>query len=204
MSRLYGDWGVALRITNTMATRVKRAAREAMIEEAHFLRKEIVQGITSGAPAGQAFKPLSPATLAVRRFRGFGGSKPLLNRADLRNSIIVKTVGDGVFIGILRNARGKGGGAIANIADIHEFGSRPIVIHMTPKMRRFLMAAFRAAGVAIGGHGGGGGTGIIIVQIPARPFMRPIFEKYSSNKEEVAKRFLGRVAKRLNGDLGFV
>lgn len=202
----YGDWGTALRIVNTMQSRFTAAAEGAALEEGHFLRKEVVQGISAGAPGGKAFRPLSPLTLAVRKLTGFKGTKPLLNRGDLRNSITVKKVGGVVFVGILRSAKGAGGKPIANIAELHEFGSRPIVIRLSKKAHRFLMMALRraGAGTAAPGHGAPAGAMIAIVQIPARPFFGPVFDKYLSNREEVARRFMGRIAKRLGGDLGVV
>jgi len=206
-SKLTGQWTTGLKILEDTISKWDQAQDQALREEAHFLAKQIIQGITSGAPGGKAFKPLSPTTLAIRRFKGMKGSKPLMNRGDLRNSISVKKSGDGYFVGILRSAKGPGGAKVANIAEMNEFGSKPIVIQITPKMRRFLMAAFRAAGLGqsqsgAGGAGGGGGVGIIVVQIPPRPFFRPVFEKYASNPNQVAERFLGRLAKRLGGQLG--
>jgi hypothetical protein len=200
----YGDWGVALRIVNTMQKRWEQAAEQAALEEGHFLRKKLVEGIREGAPGGKAFRPLAPTTLAVRKIVGFKGTKPMMNRGDLRNAIVVKKELGVVFVGILRNAKGKGGKPVANIAELHEFGSRPIVIRLSKKAHRFLMMAFRKAGIAGQGGGGGGGSMIAIVQIPPRPMFGPVFEQYLSNREEVARRFMGRIAKRLGGDFGKV
>jgi hypothetical protein len=202
-----GAWATGLRIVNTMRQRFVMASDQALLEEGHYARKLIVTGLREGAPGGQPLKPLSPATLAIRKLKGFKGTKPLLNRGDMRNAIVVKKENGVVFVGILRNAKGKSGSPVANIAEVHEFGSKPIVIRVTPKMQRFLMLAFRKAGVQKSGGGGGGtaaGGLIIVVQIPARPFFRPVFEAHYSNAEEVAKRFLGRVATKLAGDLGTV
>jgi hypothetical protein len=198
-----GDWGVALRIVNTMQSKFEQAADGAALEEGHFLRKMVVEGIREGAPGGKAFKPLAATTLAIRKIVGFKGTKPLLNRGDMRNAIMVKRESGVVFVGILRNAKGKNGKPVANIAEMNEFGSRPIVIRLSRKAQRFLMMAFRKAGIA-GKDAGNSGTMIAVVQIPARPFFGPVFEKYLSNQEEVARRFLGRIAKRLGGDLGKV
>ena len=38
-------------------------------------------------------------------------------------------------------------------------------------------------------------TGIAIIKVPARPFLLPVFEKYGADAEQVARRFLERVAK---------
>jgi hypothetical protein len=201
----YGDWKTALRIVNTMQSRFEQAADQAALEEGHFLRKELVQGMTSGAPGGKQLAALAPTTLAVRAATGFKGTKPLLRRGDLRAAIVVKKESGVVFVGILKGAKSKAGKPIANIADMMEHGSRPIVIRLSDKARKFLMMAFRRAGiVGTGGHHDTKGTMIVIVQIPARPVFAPVFEKYLADREAVARRFLGRIAKRLGGDLGVV
>lgn len=199
-----GDWALAHRILTGGAQRVKRAIDRAVLQEAHFMRSKIVEGLRDQAPAGQRFRPLAPSTLAIRRFKRFRGTKALINRGDLRNSIAVHRDGGNAFVGVLRSARGRSGQPLANVAELNEFGSRPIVIRVTPKMRRFLAAALKGSGGGGGGGGGGGtgGIGIIVVQIPARPFIRPIVEKHYSNRAEVADRFLWRVGMNLGGDFG--
>jgi len=52
-------------------------------QEAHALRNDIVQGLTSQAPGGEPLKPPSPLTIAARQLEGFGGSKALIVRGDL-------------------------------------------------------------------------------------------------------------------------
>jgi hypothetical protein len=58
-------------------------------------------------------------------------------------------------------------------------------------MRRFLFALLRKAGKESTGDSG---RGVIVVQVPARPFLRPAFNKF---REGVSQRFLERVAKEL-------
>lgn len=198
-----GDWALAHRILAGGARRVRRAIDQAVLQEAQFMRSKIVEGLVSQAPGGQAFRPLAASTLAVRRFKRFRGTKALLNRGDLRNSIAVHRDRDGAFVGVLRTARNRQGAPLANVAELNEWGSRPIVIQVTPKMRRFLAGALRGAGGGSGGGGGGGGgIGVIVVQIPARPFIRPVVERYYANESEVRERFLHRVGTLLGGDFG--
>lgn len=198
-----GDWALAHRILTGSSIRVRRAIDQAVLQEAHFLRQKIVEGIVEQAPGGQAFRPLAASTLAVRRFKRFRGTKALLNRGDLRNSITVRGEHGGAFVGVLRTARGRNGAPLANVAELNEWGSRPIVIHVTPKMRRFLAASLRSGGGGGGtGQGGGGGLGIVVVQIPARPFIRPVVDRYYSSNQMVANRFLFRVGTNLHGDFG--
>ena len=186
--RKTGDWALARRLLTGAPVKLKLAVGTAIRQEAQLLRKEIVQGITKQAPGGKAFKPLSPLTLAARKMKGRGGTKALMVRGDLRNAIAAIVKGDEAFVGVPRKARGKGGKSVVDVAQVQEFGAGPIVIPMTPAMRRFLFALLGQAGVE---KTGGSGRGVVVVQIPARPFLRPAFKQFEKG---VQKRFLGRVA----------
>lgn len=153
-----------------------------------MLRNEIVRGLTSQAPGGVALTPPAPLTLAARRLEGFGGTKALIVRGDLRNSIAVLVVGGEVFVGVPRTARSSGGESLVDLAQLHEFGEPPVVIPITPKMRAFLFALLREAGKE---PTGGSGTGVVVVQEPARPFLRPAFEK---SRQGAGDRLVGRIA----------
>jgi phage gpG-like protein len=186
-----GDWARARRLLTAAPQRLQAAIGTAVRQEAHALRNEIVQGLTSQAPGGETLKPPSPLTIAARQLEGFGGSKALIVRGDLRNSITVIVQGDEAFIGISRSARSKDGASMVDLAKLHEFGGPPVIIPMTPKMRRFLFALLRQAGKE---PTGGSGRGVIVVQVPARPFLRPAFDKF---REGASRRFLERVAREL-------
>ena len=186
-----GDWARARRLLTAAPQRLQAAVSAAVRQEAHALRNEIVQGLTSQAPGGETLKPPSPLTIAARQLEGFGGSKALVARGDLRNSITVIVQGDEAFIGVSRSARSRDGASMMDLAKLHEFGGPPVIIPMTPKMRRFLFALLRQAGKE---PTGGSGRGVIVVQVPARPFLRPAFEKF---REGASRRFLERVAREL-------
>ena len=188
--RKTGDWALARQILSGAGARLTSAIQTSLRQEAQALRKEIVEGIAKQAPGGQAFKPLAATTLASRQLGGFGGTKALIRRGDLRNSVTVVSDGDEVFVGILRRARGKGGASVANVAEIHEFGAGPFVVPITPKMRRFLFAMLKKAGAETRSSGGGG-KGVAVISIPARPFLRPAFDLF---KKGAQARFLRRVA----------
>lgn len=204
---LFGDWKKAKEITGSMAERWQRLAGQAVLKEANYLRGKIVAGLREQAPGGQAFKPLSPLTLAVRSFVGFKGTKALIRRGDLRNAIVVKHEGEGAntsaFVGVLRTASGKGGESMVNVAEENEFGAGPIVVPITPKSRRFYFAALAHAGIEPPASAGGAGAGlaVAIVRIPARPFMRPVFAK-ECTPEAVRLRFYQHVIAGFAGDLG--
>ncbi len=187
--RKTGDWALARRLLTGAPRKLKAAVGTALRQEAQLLRKEIVQGITKQAPGGKAMKPLSPLTLAAREMKGRGGTKALMVRGDLRNAIAVVVKGDEAFVGVPRKARSEDGKALVDVAKVQEFGAGPILIPMTPAMRRFLFALLRKAGKA--SKGNGTGRGVVVVNIPARPYLRPAFERFS---KVAPKRFLERVA----------
>ena len=194
--RRVGDWQVAHRILAAGPLRLQKAMDRAVLQEAHLFRKEIVQGIANQAPGGNAFSPLAETTLATRRFRGFRGTKALIVRGDLRNSITVVSRHGEAFVGVLRTARGRDGQSLVNVAEVQEFGSRPIVTAMSDKMRGLLHKMFREAGLP---PGRGGGAPVIVVQVPARPFLRPVFDKLAPG---ASRRFAMRVSAALGGDFG--
>lgn len=195
--KMFGQWARAGQITSTMAERFKAASEKALLREGHYLRGQMVSNITGqGAPAGAPFAPLSAATMKIRKFRGFGGSKILMQTGALRGSITVARMAGGVFVGILRKGgKGKGGGR-ANIAEIHEFGAT-FTLPSTEKQRRFLQAALADAGAPSPGKGGG----TIKVTIPARPFIGPVVDKFAT-PTLVRNRFWEFVSKAMGGDLG--
>lgn len=186
-----GDWALARRLLSAGPQRLRSAIGTALRQEAQGLRNEIVQGLTSQAPGGEPMKPPAPLTLAARQLEGFGGTKALLVRGDLRNSITVVVHGDEAFVGVPRSARSRGGESLVDLGRLHEFGGPPVIIPMTPKMRRFFFALLRQAGKE---PTRGSGRGAIVVQVPARPFLRPAFEKFRAGS---SRRFLERVAQHL-------
>ncbi len=194
-----GAWAQASRITQTMAAKFERATDRAVMKEAHRLRGLIIRNVTGGGgPSGAPFAPLAPSTIVMRMFKfRFGGTKPLTHTAALRNSISVVKLGKSVFVGVLRKASKKG----VNIAELMEFGSKQYTIKMSPKMRRFLMKAFRNAGLVSSGSKGSKGGGVLVIRIPARPFVGPTVDK-EAKPADVQKRFWDNVSKEMNGDLG--
>ncbi len=206
-SRKFGDWGKARELFETMAVQVKEASGKAILQEAHYLRGEMVKGIKEQAPGGKEFKPLSPLTLAARRLAGFRGTKALMVHGDLRNGITVSRNGKVTFIGILRTARAGDGKPLVNIATVQEFGAGPFTIELTEKVRRYLGVLMKEA------HGESdipkpwwllkakaNPRRTIIIRIPARPFVRPIFEVFAK-PEDVKKRLEERMVKLLKGTL---
>ncbi len=209
----YGDWAKAIEIVKRMGPRFRAATQKAMLKEGHYLRGKIIQGITSGAPAGKPYAPLSAMTLIIRKFTGRGsGSKPMIASGAFRQSIGVhKIPGGGILVGVLRSALAKNGKSLANLGEIHEFGATWRHV-MSAKQRRFFFAAIKSAGgngvlhgpkLPGGGHysGATSGPAAVTVTIPARPTFGPVFEKFAK-PEDVKKRFWASVAHDMGGDFG--
>jgi len=186
-----GAWGQVVKILSDAHRNFPQAVEHALFQEAHELRKNIIQGITQQAPGGLPFRPaLSPLTLVARKLKRFGGSKTLMVRADLRNSVAVVAKGCEAFVGVLRKARSRTGGKMVDIAEVQEFGSRPIVIRVTPRMRRFLWAMLRKTGIDQPSRATGKSR-YIVTRVPARPFLRPARDAFVKG---LRQRFEQRIA----------
>lgn len=196
-----GEWQKAISSLTFSSSHLKRGIRKSLLQDGHYLRKQIVTGMRKQEPGGKKYKPLASTTIATRRFRGFRGRKALIRSADLRNSVSVKAIGEAVFVGALRTKRSSDGRSLANIFRVHEFGAGPIAIKITPKMRRFLHAMLSKTRATRGVGGGTGGTGVIIVSVPARPTFTPVFDKYAK-PSVIRPRLLARLALNMNGALG--
>ena len=147
MSNLSGDWdklGALLDPSHLSAGIQQAAARVG-----NYGASQVKKGIASGAPDGQTFAPLSPATVARK-----GSSKPLIDKGDLVGSVTYQVIdSNNVFIGVKR-------GQEVNIAAVHEFGC---TIGVTPKMRAYL----HHQGIHLK-------ASTQYIHIPARPFLRPV------------------------------
>lgn len=158
------------------------AIQKALKQEARGVETLIKTNIQKGPPP-----PLAGTKPGQRGSGGkFVRTKPLNKSGDLRGAVTILDADGGFFIGIPRNAKGHGGKTYS-LAEIHEKG-KTIAIRMTPKMRRFLFGVlFRGKS---GGAKGPHGLGIIVIHIPARPFVWPAFV-------ETEKGFADRMAARV-------
>lgn len=194
----FGDWGKASARLGSAKVDLRAATRLALVNEANVFRSKVLTGLRKQAPSNIPFKPLAATTIAMRRFFGFRGTKALLKRGDLRNAIAVVTVSDTmVFAGVLRTARSAKGN-LFDLARLNEEGSKPIIIKITPQMRALLHMAFRRFGATNRMGWSKASTGIIVVQIPARPFLRPVYEDMIFDMRKTARRFAGNVRRYLN------
>jgi phage gpG-like protein len=174
--KLIGEWKRALRTTNKLARGYKRAQDQAIAQEAQQMAKKMVRKVESGVPPA-----LEPSTLAVRKR---GGTKTLQATGGLKRSIKAHKVDTETwFAGILKTAKSGTGEGLANLGSVHEKGAT-IVVDITPRSRRFLMAKFRAEGILE--PKGSFGLPIAVVKIPERPFITPVIE--AEDPGEIRKR----------------
>ena len=101
------------------------------------------------------------------------------------------------FVGVHRTAIGKAGQRLANIAEIHEFGTKPYTIPVTPRMRAWFNAMAAqgifprrmSAATRVIRHPG----------IPARPFLRPPFEAWQEGLDDrLSERLLQELQKKID------
>ncbi len=190
-----GDWRKAQALLTRGARELGRSVDRALTQEAHALRTAIVEGLDKQSPGGEPLTPLEPLTLAARRLRRFRGTKVLIRTAELRNALAVIRRASLVFVGIPGAARGKDGRSLSARAEAQEFGAGPTIVPITPRMRRFLFALYREAGRTPSATTGAG-TGVVVIQVPARPFLRPVLAAFQVG---ATRRFLARVAGDLMG-----
>lgn len=175
MSGLTGDWGKLDNLLNP--ARMKQKLHQAAARVGNYGASEIKKGIVSGAPAGQTFAPLSSLTIENRKKRhGQASTSPLIDNGDLVGSITYDIPNpDTVFIGVKKSSKNKDGTSEANIAAVHEFGC---TIPVTQKMRAYL----HYQGIHLK-------ASTQYINIPPRPFLRPIFNSPDFRKK-VAEIYL--------------
>lgn len=171
-------WVKAARALRTFGPEFATMRTKALRAEAEFFKAKIIEGIQSQSPGGRPLKPLSPYSVMMRQFLGYKGEKALIQRGDLLRSIGIQQSGrDRFYVGVKRGATSSDGKDLVTIAEIQEKGAGPFVVKITPKMRAFLAMVFRKMNKT-GSPGGKGGKGYMLITIPPRPFMGPVFDKY--------------------------
>ena len=174
-----GDWSKVNALLKSLPKNLHRAANTALKQEAHHLRKLIIERIDSQVPP-----PNAETTIALK-----GSSKTLVNHGDLRNSVNVVDQGDAkVFIGVPRTAsNGR-----YNLAKIMEEG-RIIVMRMTAKQQRFLFMLYAQNGIG-SRRKTADDSGIIVIHIPARPFITPVL---AAEAPQIPDRIYSRMVTEL-------
>jgi len=115
----FGDWDEAkAKLAAKPGARLAVAIRQATIENAVLLVREIKRGIRSQAPGGKAFVTLAESTIARK-----GSSKALIDTGFLINSITQRILSDRAFVGLLRGTVNKDGDDLVNIGAVMEYGA---------------------------------------------------------------------------------
>jgi hypothetical protein len=188
--KLVGDWKKAKEVTSAAPADLEKALEAAVLAVAEFFVGKLKKKISSGVePANK------PLTILMKG----GKSKPLVNKGDMRNSIrVVKAGKFEAFVGIPASARSKGGQSYVNIASVLEKGAI-IVQSVTDKQRRFFFGVLAKKSGYTPTAKEKGGSGILIIHIPPRPFIEPTFEEHSPQAGELmGKRVIANL-KKLGG-----
>lgn len=156
-----GEWAKARAAVAGMATRMSSATDKATRQEAQLFRKMVLRAFNSrGKSNGKAWAKLKPATI-----RRKGSSKPLIDTAQLRNSVSVIEKGNTIFVGVSSKVR-RNGRPLANIAAVHEYGK--------------VIAQQR-------------GGKVVLIKIPQRSFIQSTAD-FHFKPSDVSKRYAQRVA----------
>ena len=212
-----GPWGHYRAKLSRAPITMHTAITEYAFREAHLLRSNIIKQIDSeGKDSGSGFKPLKRITAISRalkpqhRFNGPVSGildpnpedmKPLIETADLRNSIEAVKVGQGqFFIGVPRSAKNRNGKKLVNIGLVHEFGAKGKLIRITPRMRMFLAELYRHYNNGDGRiYSSKGRKSYIVQNIPARPFLQPSYDKWSKGLEARTTQFMNLLNRKALG-----
>lgn len=196
-----GQWAEVRSALNIASTKLGIAISKALKEEAEFFAKEIKANLISGGSKyGKKFKALAKTTVEARKLRGIKGKKPLIATKTLLNSI--KAIPKGrnkYFVGIDRSARAPKGGSLAEVARLNEEGG--VITINTSSMSG---AFFKFLGMLMKKSGKSKPSskrpkGVIIIKIPPRPFIAPVFQELYDNRLKAKARMMSRVAKNMGG-----
>lgn len=118
----FGQWKRARIVAATMGPRINKAAALYSVRigsKAEGIAKKHMRNQDLG------WEALAPSTLAQKARKGLSGNI-LIATSSYFQSITSFSKDLTAFVGVRRTARNKDGEILANIAKIHEFGSRNI------------------------------------------------------------------------------
>lgn len=163
-------WGKLQRRLLDGPTSFRRRIIITLHKAAKMAEAELRNGLRSGSPGGERFQRLSPLTIAMNQ----GRRKPLMDSGTLFNSIS-STVDERefeAFIGVKRTAKASNGQDLVDIAAVHEFGSRPFAVRVTPQIRSLFIALSKQTDGRISPISPSKSV-IFHPGIPKRPFIAP-------------------------------
>jgi hypothetical protein len=199
-----GQWTQARSLLRFGAARTAPAIQRAVQQEAKWFARKIKANIRDqGRTARTPIRRVLVATQKMRERRGIKRMGPLYARGDLLRSVTVKMGFMKAWIGIPKGARGRGGANLEKIGRANEFGKRVYIRNPSRAMRWMLFKFYQ--GIGRRPKHPTGKKGVIIIRIPKRPFMEPVFDRfYARHPVRVRTRFLGRVARNMGGLYGLV
>ncbi len=161
--QLSGEWARARRVFERLPRELPRVLDEATGAAAGLLRDKIKAYVAGGVPP------------PLRRPRTSGGNAPLYHTKQIHDAIeAVRTAPGAYEVGIRADAGGHGGN-VAGLAAMHEQGIT-ILQRMTDKQRRYLFGVlFRGTDNPKAGQVGQ--PGLLVIVIPPRPFMQPVWQR---------------------------
>jgi len=189
---LVGDWRERAASGRRVSSLMKVRIRSFLIREAEEMRRLVGHAFVSQGAPGK-WPKLSPWTIAGRRLNRFGGTKALIWSGEMRKSISTSwdEGSQSAFCGIMYQKKGMNGQSMVNIAKIHEYGSKRFAIRITPRMRKYLavLARYLPRGARMTKRDRKRHivTGIIVIKIPPRPFMRNQLPVFRLNAERRAR-----------------
>lgn len=109
-----------LRAIQVLPKDLAKATQEALEFVAMFYQDQVKKAFDDGGPPGFPFLPNAPQTIERK-----GSSAPLIDNADMRNSVTYKILDGRAFVGLLRQTQHpEYPDGMANLGEIHEFGTR--------------------------------------------------------------------------------
>lgn len=197
---LTGDWAEVGRILRVNQARLPLVIDRVVKAESERLAKMIRLGITRQSPGGKKLRRPAASTILGRRLAGVRGSLALVSSRKMLRSISARRTGlAAFFVGVPRKRAGSID--MARIAQINEEGMGPVIVRISPKMRRFLHVLFSRTGDAA--PRGGERPGFIVIRIPARPFIGPVVDHEMAPRRALP-RMERRFSKMTGGDFGRV
>lgn len=150
---LTGDWKRGLKALDVVSANIARETERATKRNAIEAVAAVKQFIRRQDPT---WPPLKPSTLRRKRPK----TKKLIDKGDLIGSNTFRMIDRWrAFVGVLKQAKGRNGQSMVNVARVHEFGYRGTTGRMITGSKR--------AGSKIG----------MKLVIPPRPFLFPTLQR---------------------------
>ena len=168
-AQLTGDWPRLRYIINDFSPKLRIAIRAAARRNAILVLREIKKGIREQSPGGQDFAPLHDLTIEEKRSKaGIGATKSrqaLIRHGDLINSFTfeVDELQGSFWVGIKDGTTNSEGVDLNMIARIMELG---VTLNVTERMRAYFASQGRPLKKET-----------THLEVPARPFLEPVFNK---------------------------